>query len=317
MSNKLLVLEVDSPEALEKALNNLSDEDKAKVTLAKLNIYGRNILIRQFELPFIKRRELESTLKLEAVELLSLRAEEIVFDYQAFYYKDKIKGVFVVMPKKILDAYMAFFRGRFVIPVILTAKILGTINLFLDTHKGRPDNFCFLDFSSPNTVNISVFSNSECELLREIQYNDPERAGLEIKESLKYFFGRSSSKHLDKIYFSGMSLGVEALIEKLKIELNIEAELVQLQNDGSVISQTELFKINLIRNQAVSIVQRNTILKAANFIVALGIVILVISIARLIKTNLDIGEIKQSYVQSDYQHALDLESKIKLLKNAK
>jgi len=100
MNDKLFILEAQSPQELEAFLTSTPKDKKIDSRFVELSIYGPGVLVRQFELPYLAARELNNTLKLEVVELLSLLPTEIELDYQILDYSEgKIKGVFVAIPK--------------------------------------------------------------------------------------------------------------------------------------------------------------------------------------------------------------------------
>jgi hypothetical protein len=268
----------------------------------------------------MKYRELKNALKMEAVELLSLPPDEIEFDYHMLRSKDKARGIFVAVPKRILDEYMAFLNRAKLIPIKISAKILGSLNWFLHEHYDniKDKNFCILDCSNKNTVNLAIFNKANLELLRGINCIGVEDAKQEITQSLRYYLSKDAARKLDEIYFSGQLSNVGDLLETLERDFNLKVHRNGLAETGTCAAlPKEAFKINLIKRHAVSLPARKFILQALNIFIVLCCLAGLVLWFQALKINSKIKETRSSFSPLDYSYAKGLETKKEMLKNEK
>lgn len=318
MKKPILNLEIMSPAELDNTLSSITQGSNHTDHQVALNLFGPQILVRQFDLPPLTKREIKNAIKLEATEVFSLLPEEIEIDYQILdSSKDKIKGVFTAIPKTLLNDYISRIDKAKLTPLKLSANILSRINYFLKENAIENKNVCLIDFYKANIINIAIFDNKECRLLREINYENLNDAEREIMYSLKYTSGRSANKQFDAIYLLGDSTGKDDIIANLKQELNTEVKNYSIDsqlNDGL----TELFfNIDLINGNRISPSLRRKLLFASNSVL---IISLLLFLFFSIITNLQNKEIKNlsaSYKPSDYGYAKGLQQKLGSLKNAK
>jgi Tfp pilus assembly PilM family ATPase len=292
------LLEAVSAEEIGKKLASLLEKHKIKTRLAALSISGPEVLLRQFDLSRLPMRELKNSLRLEAVESISYPGEEIELDYQVLSSsKEKINGVFVTLPKKLLEKHLTILHNAGLIPVVVNAGFLAKINSFLYRRQVKEDVFCFLDFSSQDIVSLVLFVHKQCQFLRQIHYEDVNQVVGEITSSLKYYYAKSFYKEVDKIYIcSGHNDSTEiknCLNQELNIEIEICDSLKDLDLMGLVLPNS-FFKINLMRNYAVSLASRRRILEVINFSVAVCLILCLILFFQIMRTNLAIKDLRSS-----------------------
>ncbi|HTY44620.1 MAG TPA: hypothetical protein VMD52_01345 [Patescibacteria group bacterium] len=315
----MLHFEALSTEELDKALARVSQKDKNTGRLAALDIYGPNILVSQFSLPRLSRRELKNSLNLEAVGLLSLSPDEIELDYQIFNSPaDKLNGVFIAMPKAVIQEYLSRFEQANVACARLSANILSRINAFLYRNQIREGTFCLIDFYNATLANLVIFTNGTCEFLRQISYENLDDAEREIIRSFKYACGKSESKELAGVYSFGDVGGKDTLIAHLQKDLGITITHCDYQAaDANGTPAKDFFRLDLIKRYRVALPVRKRITAWANLVIALGLAICAGLGIRVAQQQAQIKKISATFTMADYQHALDLQKQIRGLQHAK
>src|SRR3989338_3331390 len=275
-------LEVSSPEELAKLL---ADKPLQEGFIG-LSVYGAQVLVRQFELPAIRKSELKDALRLEAVELLHIKPQEIELEYQLVKAENgKLSGIFVAAPKKLIEEYIAC----------------------CDSHG--------LMISGANQLYLSVFDNGLCVLLREINYDDLREAEQEVINSLKYSCSKSASKQLDALYVRGQAQAKEQLLKKLEQVFDVTAQ----EGDGTdspacSLAESSIFKINLTKGYTVTVKERAALLKITTVLLILCLLMSAGLIAKLVIQSLEAKKVASAFNISDYEYAKGL---VKALENAK
>ena len=318
--NNLTILSVSSPAELHKQLESLACVRKQQLCFAELQIYGSGILIRQFDLPHLASRELLNALKLEAIELLSVPTSAIALDYQIMDFSgERIRGIFIAMPAERVREYKNCLRLTQVIPIKMTAKCISVLGEFLADHpEALKNNFCFLDFSKSNIINLAVFINGQCELIREIIYENVNDAEQAVLDSLKYSYGRSVAKKLNKLYFSGIIEEREDLIKSLEGKIEIEPKLAFAGGPSQLAKEHyhELFlRLNLLKKDYLIAPFRSTLLQTEKIFLTAGIVCCIALGINIIKGAQSIKRLQSSFSITDYEYARLLQEKLKVPNN--
>ncbi len=309
----IVCLEAASPKELAELLKGLPKDKAGKSRFVSLNVYGPQILVRQFDLPRLNPAELKNALRLEAVELLHLKPQEIEFDYQILSSsKDKINGIFVALPKKLLEEYASCCDKAQLMLSSVTASSISAVNSFFCKNKAIGGTFSLLVFSERNHIYLSVFDNRLCVLLREIYYENLNQAEQEVINSLKYSCARSVNKQLDTIYCSGEVSDKDELIARLEKVLDVSVQKGDFTGKVSCAPWQEgFFKINLMKRYCLTINERIILLKAENLALALCLFLCVALGVKVIKDRLSIRQARSSFTLSDYDYAKKLLEKIK------
>lgn len=322
MKKNMINLEISSAEELQKQLEEIVKEKKRRTGFAELVIYGSDILVRQFDLPYLKAQDLVNALKFDAVEILSLPMQAIKLDYKVFdSSENRIKGIFIAMPIEKLNEYTQSFIKTRIMPVKLTAGCLSELGKFFAINpEAIKNNFCFLDFPKPNTVNLAVFINGHCELIREIIYENFNEAERSILDSLNYSYGRSVTKQLSKIYFSGDMEGKEELVKRLEKKIEIEPKSSFTSHTHNPVKSTylEFFSgFNLLKKFSVILPIRNGILLIEKVLLLAVLILCTITAVKIFKDSRSVKEAAYSINAKDYEYARNLQEKVRILKNGK
>jgi len=317
MQAKLLNFEIVSPLDLTEILRSVPTAQCGVTRFAELRLYGADILVRQFELPRSSLSALRNVLRLECAEVLSMRPDEIELDYCVLHTTvENVKGLLIAISRRILREYLSSFNGSDIIPAKMTGQIISRTTDYLRANKIQSSSFCLLDFFKTQIVNLSVFIDGRCELLRAINYDTENEAEQKINDSIRYIFGRSFNKQLYKVYFYGDISGRDGFIARLREKIGVDAE--PDESAGHAHAQNASYmnaflKLNLLKKYYVGLTLRNRILQAEKFTLAICIVICLFLGVQIFKKGMLIRKLKSSFSQADYKRALSLKEKINAL----
>lgn len=322
MSDRVLQLEALLPEELKVQLEVMPKANKLENKFVVLSVSGSQAIVRNFELPVLSAKEIKNALRIEVLDVLSLHTEEIEVDYQILSSVDgKCKGVFLAMPKSLLNDYYAQISKAGFIPLVLTAKILSTINAALIQIPSSIKAFYILDFIGEKGAFLALFNQGQCELLRDISYDNILEAKQEISNSLRYAIGKSTVKHPEELYFCGETTGRNELIAGLKSEFNFTVKPVNLSASGFN-DVGEYFKLNLFKDHTVSLNSRRKLYRLVNFALIAVILVFIVLLNGNLKLNAQIKALKKDFdpakKEVEYVNKIkDLKVKIKSLENEK
>jgi len=307
--------QVSSIEELGNALPDISNNGAATHFVA-LAINTSEISVCPFHLDNVNQKEVKNRLVSEAVEALSLPADEIELDYQIFdSTEDQVRGVYVSFPKKLLQDYLSVVDRSGYIPIKIVPSIIAGIDSFLDQYKREKGRLCLFDFSKPKMIYFAVFSNGHCDFLREIPYEDSDEVEHEVIQSLRCACAVSSIKQFDHIYFSGSVPNKDQLFLRVKELFCEKVTHGYFTNiEASLRRQDNTFALNLIDQKSFSLKERKIIQKVIYGGLAFCLFIVLVLAANIFSTRGEIKHLESKYTTADYTHALDLERRLKEFK---
>jgi len=307
------VIQASSPDELRASLPADTVISKSATRFVSVALNDPQVLVTPFHFDDIEKKEVKDQLMLRAVELLSLPLDAIGIDYQIFESTErKVKGFFVCFPKDVLKGYLSVLDEAGYVPVKIMPTATARIDSFLHRYKTQKGQFCLLDFSGSNIVYCSVFSDGQCDFLREILYEDTDEIMHEIVQSLRCACAISSVKKLDHIYFSGDIPRGTQIIEKVKdmfCENVTEGHFVD--TEVSLRSPENILSLNLAKSKTFSLKQRRVITQATRAALMACCAIVIILGVKIFSAELKIKDIRSSYKVSDYKHAVDLQRQLK------
>ena len=315
MNKKLFALTVSSPDELKANRSILLEHKRNNSTFVALGLEGPQVLVRPFHLTDVPYKDIKNNLKHEAVELLSLPVDDIEFDFQILNKTgNKTFGVFVCLPKKILQEYLSILDKTKLTAIKITASFLAAIDSFFEQRKINNERFFLLGFSKYHTISLAVFNNKQCELLREIPYGDFEEAKLEVIKSLRSASAKSHIKNIDRVYFYGEVAHKDELAQEIARQSNAAAEDAHFINlKKALCSEKNYFNLNLLRYHSFTIKRREQILMAMNIFLFLYLGICILLGAKIQAQGKLIHNLRSSYTARDYDYARNLERQLKLV----
>jgi len=310
----ILAVDASSPEELTKKLSQLKVDGKPG--FISFAICGPRVLIRPFHFDNVPLKEVKNRLKMEAVELLSLGSDEIVFDYQILKSTiATVEGVFVCAPDKLMDEYCAVLKNAKLTPLKVTAYPFARMNAFFHKHKNIAGRFCLLDFTKDGKINLAVFTKYQYELLREIPYADSQEAITEVIQSLRSANAKSPDKGFKNIYWSGDFDQKKELIKELEGFYKIK---VTPDDEDDVCEALRLeenyFHLNLAGECFCSSRQRKMVLTVSHVLIGLFLLNAVILGVKMVKNNMAIKNVKGSFTAKEYQYAQRLHKDFKRIR---
>ena len=270
MDKQTFAVMATSPEDLAFRLADRSEEEQRRHRFINLAISAPEVVVQPFNIPGINVRDVRDRLKLVSVELLNLPADQLSFDYQILSSSDdQVCGLFVCAPKSLVQAYLEVIGRSKLQPLKMIPYILSSIDAFYLQNEAQNQRFCLLDFTRNGYINLAVIHLQRFELLRKVPYESFEEAMLEINRSLRSACAKSSVKHFDRIYLSGLIPQQARLISEIEEQFETQA---LVKSDASICEtsrgQQSFFGINLIREQTVSTRERGWIALAFNVFIA-------------------------------------------------
>ncbi|WP_027626697.1 type IV pilus biogenesis protein PilM [Clostridium lundense] len=193
------------------------------------------VITRLVEIPFMKKKDIESFIKNNIDEYFTVNMNEYYYDYKiAQMEKDKVKKfhiLLIVIPKAKLNNISFFMKnsGINIERITIYPDCIGDLfNLRED------ENVAVIDFIRGRT-NVTILegnriflhSNFPMEMLDNVE-ESYEESYEELLDNIGYFLNFYSTRHfgnkLDKIYLLGQAFYKESFISTLNEQFNIFIE---------------------------------------------------------------------------------------------
>jgi len=291
MKESLLELQASSVLELDIALSTLKQNQNGNVCPVILNLFGPQMLVRQFELPRLSPKEVHNALKLEAAELFTLLPDAIEIDYQVLdTSSDKIRGIFVGLPKMLLEDYLSCLDKLRCLPEKVTANIFSRMNYFLNEDKTKGKNFCIVDF-------------------------------FKVVYSLKFVTSKSSCKQFDEIYILGSLSNKKNIVLELERALrkNLCNSIEQYEPEIplDIFKRKGLFDIDLSKKYTFPYSLRQKIFRVTNVLLLSLTVLSLFFAVNFIRYQTAIKKLSTSFDEGAYMYAQILQKELTSLKNVK
>lgn len=313
MAKNLLHIEANTPEEVGQAVESVQDKSGARY--AALSIAGPKVIIQQFNLPHSALKGLKRALQLEAAGLLSLAPDDIALDYQITESnKEKIKGFFLAAPLTLIEEYCAAVSLANLIPVSMSVHILRLLNAFLANDASlKSQSFSLLYFNKRHKIHLVVFTNGNCELIREILFDNADEARQGIVSSLRYALGKGAGKDRRQVYCAGDTENNKALILEIEGECNCKAQLVEPLDIESTFDKNYI-GINLLKAESMPLDLRQKVSLVLSCVIIAALFFCAWPVNKLKKTEALKKNLSASLKAGDYERAISLQEKIKKIK---
>ncbi|MBU1727426.1 MAG: pilus assembly protein PilM [Candidatus Omnitrophica bacterium] len=238
---------------------------------ASICLSGKDLIIRNFEMPVLPRQELHAAVNFEAKKYIPFKVEEMVSDFQVQLDKINNKNLILFMGIKrdVLDRYIAIMNELNIkVDAIeysafsaLRALKLANVNL-----KGI-NGVLWGDLKSEEEVNFIVLEDGFPLFSRDIFLTGgpgaeategaaEESSGMaleklktEIRVSLDYYHRKFPSKDIKNLFFMSNPENRSA-IESFLSELGLSAKLLDV---NKFIGQSVPYSLNFIKGYCVSL----------------------------------------------------------------
>ncbi|GAH45559.1 unnamed protein product, partial [marine sediment metagenome] len=161
----IIGLEVTSPQDLGEKLCSVIESRENLPSYAALGICDEKFMVDMFHVNDIELKDLRAHLKGICAEFLCLAEDDIEMDYQVLKSsEDSISGIYMCLPKTILNAYFDVCTEAGIIPVKITSSLLMSMESLSEDREEKHERISFIEFSNGKLIYLSVFQNKACEL---------------------------------------------------------------------------------------------------------------------------------------------------------
>ncbi|MCM8781145.1 MAG: pilus assembly protein PilM [Candidatus Omnitrophica bacterium] len=237
---------------------------------ACIALSGRDVIIRNFEMPTLPQDELASAVSFEAKKYIPFKLEEVISDFQAKFDKLTRRNIilFAGIKKEILDKYISIFNQLNIKPKIIEYSAFSILRLLhsagiatkatvgiidLDFQQEDEVNFMVLDNGFPLfTRDISLMSELDSTVAKTEKLElkrDLEKLKTEIRVSLDYYDRRFPTKNIEKMFFISASTDRSDLEAVFK-DIGMSAHFVDASKLIYYVDRTKpiQFSLNLIKS---------------------------------------------------------------------
>ncbi|MFH1768501.1 MAG: hypothetical protein ABH858_05020 [Candidatus Omnitrophota bacterium] len=204
-----------------------------------VSLPNQEFIFRYFTVPFMSKKEVDSTILYEIEKYIPFKIEEMIWDYRCvkFFRYKKINISFLGMKKFLYQKYENFFTGLSDKSVLFEPSSISLIRLLKSIYPVRKLNdFALLELSDAADCYITFFHyglpvfNKSMSTFQDygLKLKDPlamEKLQEEIRVSLQYFTREFRDYKLDKlIVVSGPQTSLD--ISSLKAKLGIDSLVI-------------------------------------------------------------------------------------------
>ena len=186
-----------------------------------VSLSGRDLIIRNFEMPMLQRQELYNAVNFEVKKYIPFKVEDLVSDFQLFTDKPARKNyvLFVGIKKETLDKYLSIFQqlGMKVSAVEYSAFSALRLLSLASVKEKDPIAVVNIDLIEEDEINFVVLKDGFPLFSRDIPFisdsqrqpgtSGPqqglaiERLKREIRVSLDYYDRTFPLKNIGKVFF--------------------------------------------------------------------------------------------------------------------
>jgi len=312
---KVLYVNTVSPVALKVQLSQMTKSEKDGDIY--LCLEDTNVLVRSFQFENIALSEVEGQLQGQVVELLGLPLEDIVFDFQVLHtVPGYLNGIFLCLSKKLLEEYIAVLDQSRVVAAKITAGVIKSLERFLGTYDVKLKRFCFLDFSAEHLVNIAIFNQSVCELIRNIPCDNMDHAKLELVQSLRSVCAKSHVKKFDSIYVCGEKTDENSeLFSGLEQSFDTKLEWISFGDISQEKKSVKpFFSLNLASRYLVPLPLKRLVYQNTKYVLGGCACFIVLFGISIILRQHSIHTLRNSFSKADYAYAMVLQEQAAKMK---
>ena len=177
-------------------------------------LHSPRLLIRRFRYDNVEREELDSTLSLQAEELMQLPREQLLVDWQverAETAGSALEGLLVAIPQQEAEKHLALLRKANLYPIILDVSCTALNNLFRAVQGDEaPSETICLVHGSLSRISLAIVKTSSSFIYPRYRDCHAQQAELEpdffvqyIQEALSYYEQKHPGAAVDRLALSG------------------------------------------------------------------------------------------------------------------
>lgn len=245
--------------------NNINIEVKD----ATLCLSGRDLIVRNFEIPMMPREELQSAVNFEAKKYIPFKVEDLITDCQIGYDKSERTNLilFIGIKKDVIERYISLLQQ---LGIKLSAIEYSAFSLIRCLKLNNLSDSGIVgvlgaDLQEEDEVNFSVLENGFPLFSRDIGLGSrPEAAQAltgadintileklktELRVSLDYYHRKFPNKNIKKIFFLSGE-GYRSELETFIAEIGLPAQFIDL---SALLAKDEAFSLSLIKAYSASL----------------------------------------------------------------
>jgi Tfp pilus assembly protein PilN len=245
--------------------------NQIKAEDAFIALSGKDLIIRNFEMPVLPREELETAINFEAKKYIPFKVEDLVSVSQVKFDRSSRRNLvlFVGIKKETLDKYLSVFKQLDIKPNIIEYSAFSALRFIESTglrYKGIM-SIINIDLQEEKEVNFMVLENGFPLFSRDITLlggpeelmavQEPETASIleklktELRVSMDYYNRKFPLKKITKAAFLSAA-DLQADLEALAKELGIAAQFIEASR---YIEKQAVFSPSLIKAYGCSLFQ--------------------------------------------------------------
>ncbi|MEI6437988.1 MAG: hypothetical protein WCO69_04470 [Candidatus Omnitrophota bacterium] len=214
MENKIIQFEVSSLEELRVALA-LGKVNGAR--FAAVRVFGPKVFTRHFDQAKVPMPELIASLKNDAAQALSISPAEVEVAVELLSSEgDSLRGVLTAIPQVLLEEFIDILDENKILPVSVVSLASAVAEEHLKGSSVIYKDCCLVNFLKPHGVSVVMFLGGEPVFFREMFDTADNEIVARITDTIRYCCGRSVSKQIEEIVFTGNVAGKEDVIKRIQ-----------------------------------------------------------------------------------------------------
>ena len=297
MHKTTITMTVRSADEFKEKLQSIIKPSRKPRPLVLL-LQDHQVYVNMFHVKNGSRQEVRYQLLMEAVEKLSLPAEDIVLDYRILCREDdSVSGVYLCASRDMIEEYVSLADPRAVRLVKMTDKFLCQLDRFQKTEDCQGRCYCFLYVAGPREFRIAVLQDARITFIRHVPFDDINEASEALIQTLRFACANSKIKSLDGIFWAGDTVSGQGL--KAVLEKNIDCPVKELTEDAF----GALPHVNLLKDRLQWQKTQKTIYAAWTAGVTIIFLLTGSLTWKIFKLETEIGRVSSSYSVYDYELA--------------
>ncbi|MFA5259925.1 MAG: hypothetical protein WC450_01710 [Candidatus Omnitrophota bacterium] len=231
MHKTTITLTAQSADEFREKLRALAQPGRKSQSLVLL-LQDPRVYVNVFQVKHGPQQDIRYHILMEAVEKLSLPAEDIVLDYRILSRDpDMVFGVYVCASRETIAEYVSLADPRTIRLVKITDRFLCLLDRFLKTEACQNRCYCLLYMDRAQEFRVAVLQDARITLIRHVQFEDINEASDALIQTLRFVCAKSKIKSLDGIFMGGDGTSRHYLMEVLKKNVEVDSPVEELREE--------------------------------------------------------------------------------------
>ncbi|MBN2120063.1 MAG: pilus assembly protein PilM [Candidatus Omnitrophica bacterium] len=243
--------EVGSPERIKSLIEGVFNELGVDSKDAYVGISDVNSIFRFLEMPYMKAKELELALPLEAEKYMPFKIEEIAWDFKEKkdFRERKTKIAFTGVKSELVSRFLEIFQDLGIEVKSVESASFAAVGALTYLNKiSRRDKSFSAFLISEDSGEITIFDDNFPYFCRHTKFSKDGQGSLnigkivdELRITLDYYRRERGKKSLEKLFLLGKKEICSSLLAALQ-ELEIAVEIIALEDFPKPINTVQEFK---------------------------------------------------------------------------